>query len=251
MRLRRTVVLTALAALTSAFMPATAAVAVTGPYCDPGWTEIRTIQGGYVGAQHHIGSLCLGPGDDRPINLRFNLTDYRLTGQVAVTYHQVTIAPAGYPIHTPIDTVRLAFSPSDTVVSSPTLRGAPGGQTSYIFSLGGSHQFTKTAIDTVTPTIVSVPKTTAEKQAAKKTRDRTTAKAKKVYKAVLKKQKSSKTSRSKKAKKTYLRSVKRAKSAYTKAVAPGTTTINSVTTKEVPDGPPLETSETAAWTYVP
>lgn len=252
MKFRSALMLTAMIALVADFMPAGATAAANGPYCDPGWTEVSKLEAGYIGDRHYVGSVCLGPGDDSPMKARFNFTDYRSTGSFVLTHWEDRFLPGqSIPTRTETGSARVSFSPSNTILTTVTLRKTAGTQTWFSFNLDVSHQYTKTVIDKVTPVVVSVPKTTAQKKAAKKVRDKAIAKAKKKYKAVTKKEKSSKTARSKKAKRAYLKTVKRAKAAYSKAVAPGTGTVNSVTTRQVPDGPPVTTNQNAGFSELP
>jgi len=126
-----------------------------------------------------------------------------------------------------------------TVSTIPDVNGySPVSEFSY--STTGATSKTTT---TQTSTQVQVPKTAAQKKAAKKTYDKRLKAAKKAYQKALKKAGSSKSKKSK-AKKTYAAKKASAKKAYRSAIAAGSRTVTSSTT--VNDVRPFSTQVTSS-----
>jgi hypothetical protein len=243
MKLRRSVLLTATLGLLFALTPITGASATTGPYCDPGWTEVAPIfvtsPQGKLPAPY-AGSLCRYPGTQY-LNVRLNFTDMRSSGSYTLDYYEEYIP--GAPRIT--DTSTGTFTPSSTLVGSKMSVPQMYGAVRAGVRVDGTFQGTQTITEN-TPVTVTTPKSSAQKAAAKNVRDKSIKKAKKAYAKAAKKTKSAKSARSKKAKKVYTKAVTAAQAKYRKAVAPTSTTINRTTTKQVP-GPLMYWSGTAKY----
>jgi hypothetical protein len=251
-KLRRTVLATAAAGLLFSLATPTAATAASGA-CDPGWTELQGIRAYQTTDEPippgNIGSVCRGPGAGVPIKVNLNLANLPSTGTYRLDYSENTFGGPNTQGQQLNQGATGSYTPANTQVSSETLTQKLPGSTVFVtITVTGTFE-TFTSVLEATPVSVLIPKTGAQVSAAKKVRDKSVAKAKKTYKAVIKKQKSSKTSRSKKAKKAYKKSVTKAQTTFKKATAPTPGVINSVTVRKVPKAPGGYDADMGVGTY--